>query len=219
MTNIDEERDFIPVTQPWVHRLPLMQQGVLVAAIRGPDGIRKQHISKLLMRWYRRCILMCAFDHQSFDRPYDLMVRRGGSFTGPSLGPPSDVYLDAVLVRNPLSEEPILPVPTHPSPELPYAKAILDLWEANWSSWMHQIVTEYMRACDELPHHFQLHLMHAAEILGYQHPDPQIRQWWHECYLRLVNDLHLNPETEEELNRRLSDSEYEWKLKEEAPAN
>jgi len=33
--------------------------------------------------------------------------------------------------------------------------------------------------------------MHAAEILGYKHPNEPIRSWWHRTYLRLVHDLHL----------------------------
>jgi len=31
------------VLQDWVHELTFMQQSVLIAAVRGPDGIRKDH--------------------------------------------------------------------------------------------------------------------------------------------------------------------------------
>jgi len=34
---------------------------------------------------------------------------------------------------------------------------------------------EYLYSVDEVPHHFHLHLMHAAEILGYKHPDKLTR--------------------------------------------
>ena len=55
----------------------------------------------------------------------------------------------------------------------------------------------YLRHVDELPHHFQLHLMHAAEILGYKHPDGDVRGFWRTFYLAIVNDAHLRPEPEE----------------------
>ncbi len=70
-----------PVTQPWVHALPFMQQTVLLTAVRGPDGIAKYHPSKFLLRWFRRCMLLSAMDGKALTNPYD---NNGGSFTGPS---------------------------------------------------------------------------------------------------------------------------------------
>ena len=43
------------VLQPWVLNLTYMQQSVLITSVRGPDGIRKDHVAKLLLRWLRRC--------------------------------------------------------------------------------------------------------------------------------------------------------------------
>lgn len=80
----------------------------------------------------------------------------------------------------------------------------------DWRWQMDERVTEYLRALDEVPHHFQLHLMHAVEILGYKHPDPLTRDWWHGVYTRLVHDMHLWPETEEQLDQRLGDSRAGW---------
>lgn len=37
-----------------------------------------------------------------------------------------------------------------------------------------------------------------------------IRGGWGKLYLRLVGDLHLHPETEAELDRRLGDSRSGW---------
>ncbi len=76
------------VLQDWVLELPMMQQTVLLTAIRGPDGLAKYHPSKYLLRWYRRCILKSSLDGLVLDNPWD---ERGGSFTGPSvkLGPDS----------------------------------------------------------------------------------------------------------------------------------
>lgn len=66
------------VFQPWVEKLTFMQQSVLITAVRGPDGIPKDHIVKVLLRWYRRCILYSAFGHKIITDPY---TKGGGSFT------------------------------------------------------------------------------------------------------------------------------------------
>jgi len=71
----------------------------------------------------------------------------------------------------------------------------------------------YLRSVDELPHHFQLHFMHAAEILGYKHPDSAALRWWNKCYLELVNDMHLFPESEAEMDKRLGDNEESWRAR------
>lgn len=81
----------------------------------------------------------------------------------------------------------------------------------DWTVKMVPVVEKYLQALDEIPHHFQLHFMHAAEICGYKHPDDQIRGWWHSFYLELVKDMHLSPETESEMDYRLGDSESQWR--------
>ena len=82
---------------------------------------------------------------------------------------------------------------------------------------MDRIVDDYLRELDALPHHFQMHFMHAAEILGYKHPDTETREWWSKVYLRLVNDKHVHPETEEEMDSRRGDDRSGW-LKRADPA-
>ena len=163
------------VLQPWVNDLSLMQQSVLITAVRGPDGLRKDHVAKVLCRWLRRSFLISAFEKAALLDPYQ---RGGGSFTGPcnwlnKLGAPS---LEAAF-------------------------------------------DEYLRCVDEIPHHFQLHLMHAAEILGYKHPDSEVRDWWHRCYCRIVNDAHLVIESEEAMDKRLGDNEKNWRSAEEVVAH
>lgn len=79
-----------------------------------------------------------------------------------------------------------------------------------WQWHMDERVTEYLRSLDEVPHHFQLHLLHAVEILGYKHPDARVRHWWNVVYERLVHDMHLWPETEAQLDARLGDSREGW---------
>jgi hypothetical protein len=157
-----------PVTQVWTWELPMMQQTVLLTAVRGPDDSPKYGPAKMLLRWYRRCVLYSAMDGKILTTPY---MTGGGSFTGPSL-----------------------PACNH----------------ERWEPGMDEIVGEYLREVDALPHHFQLHLMHAVEILGYKHPQMEVRKWWHGVYLRLVKDMHLHPESEEELDRRLGDTREGW---------
>lgn len=70
------------VLQDWVQELSLMQQSVLIAAMRGADGVNKIHPSKYIARWFRRCIVISAFDKCVLTNPYD---SRGGSYTGPSV--------------------------------------------------------------------------------------------------------------------------------------
>ena len=164
------------VMQKWTHDLTLMQQSVLISAVRGPDGMRKDHVSKLLIRWLRRCILRSAFSGDILATPAWL---GGGSFTGPSCR--------------------------------------VEDGEA-WQPKMDAVLDEYLSTLDEVPHHFQLHFLHASEILGYKHPDGFNRHWWHRTYLRLVNDMHLNPESELQMDKRLGDIESQWREAEEVTA-
>ena len=150
------------VLQRWVESLTFMQQSVLLTAIRGADTLPKFHVSKYLLRWYRRCILISAFERCVLTDPYDT---RGGSFTGP---------VEAESVDD--------------------------------------IASQYLRAVDEVPLHFHLHLVHAVEILGYKHPDSDIRSWWHDFYFAAVRDMHLQPESEADLDRRLGDNLDEWQI-------
>jgi len=164
-----------PVLQPWVCNLTFMQQSVLITACRGPDGLSKNHISKQLCRWMRRCFLYSAFEKKVFTTPYQ---RGGGSFTGPCLATDErgKICIDAAL-------------------------------------------DQYLKSVDEVPHHFHLHLMHAAEILGYKHPYLPHRKWWNKVYVRIVKDAHLNPESEEQMDKRLGDCHEDWIAAEEVTAD
>lgn len=166
------------VLQDWVHELPFMQQSVLIAAVRGPDGARKEHVAKRLNRWLRRSFMLFAFEGTAFTRPD---TKGGGSFTGPSIDACEDD-------------------------------------DERWAA-MKNVVDAYLRHVDELPHHYQLHMMHAAEIMGYKHPDPWVRAWWNWCYRRLVNDMHLRPELPEVMDARLSDQKRTWLAAEEVTAH
>jgi hypothetical protein len=160
----------VNVTQTWTHGISMMQQSVLLAAIRGPDGSPKYGGgAKMLLRWYRRCVLLSAMDGEVLTDP---ISPNGGSFTGPSLQGEDD----------------------------------LD----HWTDRMQVHVEDYLRNVDALPHHYQMHFMHAVEILGYKHPNRMIAHFWLALYVRLVNDFHLHPETEDELDSRLGDTRAGW---------
>ena len=166
------------VLQPWVLTLSMMQQTVLLTAVRGPDGHPKYGPVKLLLRWYRRCLLLSALDGEVLGTPY---YEGGGSFTGPSCKLTDCVSGETDGV--------------------------------SWISWMppmYALVDDYLRSLDALPHHFQLHFLHAIEIMGYKHPAADIASFWASTYIRLVNDMHLHPESEDELDVRLGDSREGW---------
>lgn len=168
-----------PAQQKWVLEIPIMQQSVLFAAIRAPDGIRKNHPVKVLMRWFRRSVLLSAFDQRALLDPFE---PGGGSFTGPF--------------------------------EVHHATHAGLSWRGPWEDHRNGIFDSmrnvYLEHVDELPHHFQLHFMHAAQIVGCHHDDLGVRGWWWQFYHMIVNDAHLHPETEAEMNTRLSDNRDEW---------
>lgn len=58
---------------------------------------------------------------------------------------------------------------------------------------------------DAYPVHWLMHFLQAAEIIGYKHPDEETRAYWIHFYLAGVTALHLNPESEEQLDKRLVD--------------
>jgi hypothetical protein len=66
-------------------------------------------------------------------------------------------------------------------------------------------VRQFLGSMDPYPLHFVTHLLHAAEICGYFHPDEKIRGFWQSFYNRACSALHMNPETQAELVHRLRD--------------
>lgn len=71
---------------------------------------------------------------------------------------------------------------------------------------------QFLWDMDSYPTHFIAHLMHAAEIVGYKHPDAELRGWWLGFYHDVVKGLHLNPETEDQLDVRLGFTPEELKF-------
>ncbi len=168
------------VLQQWVSALPMMQQTVLLSAIRGPDGIGKFHKCKDIIRWFRRCILLSAVDDAVIINPF---VCGGGSFTGPCgkeyrFGADTKFAPGYVLKR--------------------------------WPHFMVEFTDAFMDSRDELPLHYWTHMMHAFEVIGYKHPNPEIRAFWLKLYERMVHAFHIWPETEAQMDARLGDNLEGW---------
>ena len=68
-----------------------------------------------------------------------------------------------------------------------------------------RVCDRFFPSVDSIPHHHYMHLLYGAEILGYKHPRTDFRERWHSFYVRGVDELHLNPETELQMDARLND--------------
>lgn len=164
------------VTQEWTHSLTMMQQTVLLTAIRGPDGVEKLHPVKYVLRWLRRCVLTSAMDRRVLTTPFD---RGGGSFNGPSCE----------------------------MAEWAQATGSFESYGLGPQGWMDRVLmTRVLDGIDVLPHHFFVHMMQASQIIGYKHPTRETREWWHRFYCRLCDSMHVIPEAEARMDRRLGDT-------------
>lgn len=134
------------IIQPWAAALGLRHQGVLLAAVRGPDGILKDDPIKHLQRYYRGVLLV--------------------SHSGDAAKAASFMYA--------MNEE-------H------FAHACADV----------------IRSMDHYNVHYLLHFIHAVEIAGYKAGAENYGPLWRDLYLSFTKKLHVNPETEAELDARL----------------
>lgn len=66
-----------------------------------------------------------------------------------------------------------------------------------------EVAQAFFESVDEYPLHFILHLIHAAEVVGYSHPDEKIRNHWFDFYCYACESFHMHPETRTELFQRL----------------
>lgn len=58
---------------------------------------------------------------------------------------------------------------------------------------------------DEYPHHFIMHLVHSAEVIGYCHPNKEVKSHWRWFYFMMCESFHMTPETKEQMFERLND--------------
>jgi hypothetical protein len=134
------------ILYPWVTALGLRHQGVLLAGIRGGDGIPKEHVTKTFQRAIRNKVLV-PFD------PRETTVKGGFMSFEPG--------------------------------ELTAAVPIL------------------RKELDQLNTHYIFHMLHALEVIGYYHPEPETRGEFYSAYVNLVKKFHLNLETKQQLEARL----------------
>lgn len=73
------------------------------------------------------------------------------------------------------------------------------------NDWKTNILAGFFSCADQFSKHYYTHIMHAAEILAYKHPRSIFRVRWHQFYLECCADLHVNAETENQMDERLSD--------------
>lgn len=76
-----------------------------------------------------------------------------------------------------------------------------------WGQWEYfgRYTTDFWDDHDEYPHHFLMHLIHCAEVVGYKHPVIHIRNAWYNFYIEACGSMHMQPETEVDMDNRLND--------------
>ncbi len=73
------------------------------------------------------------------------------------------------------------------------------------------LAAEFYEDFDHMPMHYILHLVHAAEVLAYNHPDHYVGARWGRFYRKMCRKMHVNPETPEQLDARLNAGEAQFK--------
>ena len=68
-----------------------------------------------------------------------------------------------------------------------------------------QDITKFVSNLDHYPMHWLLHFLHAIEIVYYKCPLNEYKMFWMDLYLEICKAMHLNPETEKQLDERLKD--------------
>lgn len=66
-------------------------------------------------------------------------------------------------------------------------------------------IAKFTKQIDRYPVHFLLHIIHAAEVIGFNHPDSNEAEFWKAFYYNMVQAFHMYPETKEQNDFRLRD--------------
>lgn len=66
---------------------------------------------------------------------------------------------------------------------------------------------DFMRSIDHYPNHWLLHWMHACQIVGFYHPDMEVRHCFYMVYEKLCRKFHVNSESFNQLEARLNADE------------
>lgn len=91
------------------------------------------------------------------------------------------------------------------------------IYEQNAERWW-ELMKPFIRNWDHYPNHYVVHFMHAVEIIGYHGPDahPVYKDRWEWLYKTMCLAMHVNCETQEQLDRRLSAPEDEFNAAQDA---
>lgn len=65
-------------------------------------------------------------------------------------------------------------------------------------------VLAFMHSLDQYPLHYVMHLMHASEVIAYKNPEEEFRIFFMLIYEMMVHMLHLNIETAQAMDQRLT---------------
>lgn len=66
-------------------------------------------------------------------------------------------------------------------------------------------MAEFARRHDHYPLHFVLHLVHAAQVMGFKHPDVAVQDVWRDFYRKMCRKFHMGPESEAVMDARLTE--------------
>lgn len=66
-----------------------------------------------------------------------------------------------------------------------------------------EVMKDFFASIDEFNLHFFQHLIHAAAVVGFAHPIPQVRNHWLAFYHKACEKLHVTPETQTAFAHRL----------------
>ncbi len=79
----------------------------------------------------------------------------------------------------------------------------LDYPKQNMGDFEHPPIEKFENDLRYCTVNYYSYLMQAMEIIGFKHPDEKVRDSALGYYAAMVEFLHLNPETEEDMDRRL----------------
>lgn len=75
-----------------------------------------------------------------------------------------------------------------------------------------RMLNDFQEVEDELPLHYYTHLMHAAQIVAYKHPQAMVQMRWKTFYINCCKYLHCPVETVEDMDKRLNDFGHNWNI-------
>lgn len=65
-------------------------------------------------------------------------------------------------------------------------------------------VIAFLHSLDQYPLHYVMHMCHASEVIGYKHPEKEFRDFFAVVYQMMVYTFHLMPESEAQMDHRLT---------------